>query len=114
MQSCFSCIQIFCDPLTVAPAHQTPCPWIPPDNNTGVGWLCPPRDLPHPGAEAMSFTLPASAGGLFTTSTTGQDLTVTTAPGCTLECEPAVFGEAGHKQIISGWWGRQKVVSDSH
>ena len=31
---CFSCVQLFATPWTVA--RQTPCPWDPPDKNTGV------------------------------------------------------------------------------
>ena len=34
----------------------------------------PPGDLPDPGMDPESLTSPASAGGFFTTSATGEDL----------------------------------------
>ena len=71
MLNCFSCIQLFATPWTIA--HQAPL-------STGFSrqdyWSelpCPsPGDLPNPGTEPGSLMSPELAGAFFTTSTTWE------------------------------------------
>ena len=66
--SCFSCVQLFVTPLTVA--HQAP---LSVGFSRQVYWsglpYPPPGDLPHPGSKPGS---PASAGRFFTTNATWE------------------------------------------
>ena len=58
--SCFSCVQFFATPWTLA--HQLPYPWNSPGKNTGVGChALPPEDLPNPGIEPGSPALQADS-----------------------------------------------------
>ena len=69
MLSCFSCIQHFATPWTVA--RQAPLSMGFPRQEYWSGLPCsPPGDLSDPGIEPMSLTSPALTGGFFTTSTT--------------------------------------------
>ena len=54
-------------------AHQAPLPMGFSRQECWSGLPClPPGDLPDPGIEAMSITLPALASGFFTTSSPGK------------------------------------------
>ena len=58
--SCFSCVQFFATPWTLA--HQLPYPWNSPGKNTGVGChALLPEDLPNPGIEPGSPALQADS-----------------------------------------------------
>ena len=68
--SCFSCVQLFVTPWTIA--HQAPLSMGFSRQEYWSGLPCPfPRDLPDPGTEPESLMSPALAGEFFTTSTTG-------------------------------------------
>ena len=55
----FSCVQWTLWPCGLYPASLL-CPWNSPDENTGVGCLCPtPENLPHPAIEPASLMSPA-------------------------------------------------------
>ena len=67
MLSCFSRVQLFVTPWTVA--GRLLCPWGFSRQADWSGFPClPPGDLPDPGIEPESLTFPALAGGFFTTS----------------------------------------------
>ena len=69
--SCFSCVQLFATPWTVA--HQAPLSMEPSRQAYWNGLPCPlPADLPDSGIEPVSLMSPASADGFFTTSTTWE------------------------------------------
>ena len=69
--SCFSHVQLFETPWTVA--CQAPLSMGFSGQEYWSGLPCsPPGDLPDPVIELMSLTSAASAGGFFTTSTTGE------------------------------------------
>ena len=60
-----------CNPWTVA--HQAPLSMEFSRQEYWIGLPCPsPKDLPNPGIEPKSFTSPALAGRLFTTSATWE------------------------------------------
>ena len=66
--SCFSCVQLFVTPWTVA--HQAPLSMGFSRQEYWSGLPCPsPGDLPDPGIKPTS---PALAGGFFTTSATWE------------------------------------------
>ena len=65
MLSLFSYVQLFATLWTVA--HQAPLSIGFPRQEYWSGLpFHPPRDLPDPGIETMSFVSPALAGGFFT------------------------------------------------
>jgi len=69
----FSRVQLFATPWTVD--DQTPLSMGFSRQEYWSGLPCPPPgDLPDPGIEPASLMSPASAGGFFTTSTTGETL----------------------------------------
>ena len=69
--SCFSNVQLFVTPQTVA--HQAPLSMGFSRQEYWSGLPCPPPgDLPHPGIEPVSLTSPAVAGRFFTTRTTWE------------------------------------------
>ena len=72
--SCFSCVQLFVTSWTIA--HRAPLSMGFSRQEYWGGSSCPPPgNLPDPGIEPESFTSPALAGRLFTTSTTWESLT---------------------------------------
>ena len=71
MLSCFSPVQLFTTPWTIA--HQAPLSMCFSRQEYWRGLLFPPPgDLLNPGMEHMSFKSPALAGGFFTTKTTWE------------------------------------------
>ena len=71
MLSCFSCVQLFVTPWTVA--RPAPLSMGFSRQEYWSGLPCPPPgDLPAPGKEPVSLTSPALAGRFFTTSNTGE------------------------------------------
>ena len=69
--SCFSRVQLFAIPWTVA--HQAPLSMGFPRQEYWSGLpFSPPGDLPDPGTEPMSLKSPALAGRFFTTSVTWE------------------------------------------
>ena len=91
-------------------AHQAPLSMGFSRQEYWSGFQCPPPGhLPDPGAEAMSFASPALAGGSFTTSSTDQDSAVDKSPSMdTWMRTSSGWRSRTCKQIISGWWWRQK------
>ena len=71
MLSCFSCVQLFETPQTIA--HQAPLSMGFSRHEYCSGLPCPPRDLPKPGIKPASLSSPALAGRFFTTSGTWED-----------------------------------------
>ena len=63
------------------------CPWNFPGNNTGVGCLPSPGDLPNPGIEPV-FVSPTLAGRFFTTSTTWEAPNMNKLDSKTLSISP--------------------------
>ena len=73
MLSCFNSVQLLVIRWTVA--RQAPLPTGFSGQEYWSGLPCPSSgDLPHPGIEPMSLMSPALAGGLFTTSSTWEDM----------------------------------------
>ena len=73
MLSCFNSVQLLVTRWTVA--RQAPLPTGFSGQEYWSGLPCPSSgDLPHPGIEPMSLMSPALAGGLFTTSSTWEDM----------------------------------------
>ena len=71
MLSCFSHVQLFATPWTVA--HQAPLSMGFPRQEYWSRLLCPsPGDIPHPRIELVSLMSPALADGFFTTSATWE------------------------------------------
>ena len=71
--SCFSCVQLFVTSWTIA--HQAPLSVGFSRQEYWGGLSCPPPgNLPDLGIKPESFTCPALAGGLLTTSTTWETL----------------------------------------
>ena len=71
MLSCFSHVQLFATPRTVA--HQAPLSIGFSRQKYWSGLPCPPPgDRPNPGIEPVSLTSPALAGGFFTTKATWE------------------------------------------
>ena len=71
--SCFSHVQLFATPWTVA--HQTPLSMGFSRQEYWSGLPCPSlEDLPHPRIKPVSLAYPALVGGLFTTSATWDAL----------------------------------------
>ena len=69
--SCFSHVQLFETPETIAPSLL--CPWGFSRQEYLSGLSCPPPgDLPDPGIDPTSSVAPALAGGFFTTKATWQ------------------------------------------
>ena len=69
----FDCVQLFATLWTIA--HQAPLCMGFSRQEYWSGLPCPsPGDLPHPGIEPISLTIPALAGGFFITSTTWEAL----------------------------------------
>ena len=67
MLSCFSNVQLFVTPWTVALQAPLTVGFSTQEYQSGL--LCPqPGDLPDPGIEPASLMSPALAGGFFTTS----------------------------------------------
>ena len=76
--SCFSRVQLFAIPWTVA--HQAPLSMGFSRQEYWSGLPCPPPgDLPNPGIKSMSLTSLALAGGLLTTSTAWEAPWVSTS-----------------------------------
>ena len=69
MLNCFSHVQLFVTPWTVA--CQALCPWDFLGKNIGVG-CCTFSGGSNPGIKPISFTSPAFAGWFFTTSSLGS------------------------------------------
>ena len=73
MLSCFSCVQLFATPWTIA--RQAPLSMGFSRQEYWSVLLClPPRDLINPGFEPTFLTFSALAGGFFTTTTTWEAL----------------------------------------
>ena len=71
MPSCFSRIQLFATPWTLA--RQPPLSMEFSRQEYWSGLPCPPPgNLPNPGIKSMSLASPALAGGFFTTSATWE------------------------------------------
>ena len=71
MLSCFSRVQFFVTPWTVA--RQAPLSMGFCRHEYWSGLPCPPpKDLPNPGIELTSLASPALADGFFTTSATWE------------------------------------------
>ena len=71
--SCFSCVQLFVTLWTVA--YQAPLSTESSRQEYWSGLPCPPpRDLLHQGIKLAPFMSPALAGGVFTTSLLGLNL----------------------------------------
>ena len=69
MLSCFSCVQLFVTPWTIACQALLSVGFFRQEYWSGLP--CPPSgDLSDPGIELLSLTSPALVGGFFTTSTT--------------------------------------------
>ena len=67
----FSCVRFCASPWTIARQASLSMGFSKQEHWSG--WPCPPpRDLPDPGMESVSFKSPASAGRFFTTSTTWE------------------------------------------
>ena len=80
--SCFSSVQLFATPWTVA--CQAPLSMEFSRQEYWSGLLCPlPEDLTSPGMELAYLMSPALAGRFFTTSATGKSAYVNT---CVLSC----------------------------
>ena len=70
MQNCFSCVQFFVTPWTVA--CQASLSMDSSDKNTSVLPCPPPGDLPDSGIKPLSPGSPALVGRFFITSTPGK------------------------------------------
>ena len=71
MPSCFSRIQLFATPWTLA--RQPPLSMEFSRQEYWSGLPCPPPgNLPNPGIKSMSLASPALAGGFFTTDATWE------------------------------------------
>ena len=69
--SCFSRVQLFATPWTVA--QEAPLPMGFPKQERGSGLPCPaPGDLPNPGIKPSCFMFPALASRFFTTGATWE------------------------------------------
>ena len=71
--SCFSCVQLFDTPWTVAKQAPLSMGFSRQEYWSGLPFPSP-GDLPDPGMEPTSLTSPALAGGFFTTSATWVSL----------------------------------------
>ena len=69
MLSCFSCVQLFVTPWTIACQALLSVGFFRQEYWSGLP-CPPPGDLSDPGIELLSLTSPALVGGFFTTSTT--------------------------------------------
>ena len=73
MLSCFSCVQLFATPWTVAPPGSSVHEFSGQEYWGGLPFL-PPGDLPDPGTEPKFLMSPALADGAVTTSPPGKPL----------------------------------------
>ena len=79
MLSCFSCVQLFVTPWTVA--HQAPLSMgFPRQEYCGGLPFPPPGDVPDPGIEPTSLMSPALASSFFTTSAIWEALSLAQGP----------------------------------
>ena len=71
MLSCFSCVQLFVTPRTVALQASLPMKFL--RQEYWSGWPCPPPgNLLDPGTESESFMFLALAGGFLTLPPSGK------------------------------------------
>ena len=111
MLSCFSHIQLFVTPWTIARQAPLSTGFSSQEHWSGLPFP-PPGDLPSPGKEPTSLMSPALAGGLFTTGFTWEALQIKRMSLIYLPCLPDEKRVLREKQLGEGR-GERKARSSS-
>ena len=111
MLSCFSHVQFFVTPWTIARQAPLSTGFSSREHWSGLPFP-PPGDLPDPGKECTSLMSPALAGGFFTTGITWEALQIKRMSLIYFPCLPDEKGILREKQLGEGR-GERKARSSS-